>query len=97
MSSVTPEQAVQILNEALGADPAAINTMFKHRTKCNEKLANHKRIQVRAYPLEGDPGIPNVGVLGLLNGIFGIKPSGYGFIQTELEGEQIVRFSINDL
>jgi hypothetical protein len=95
MHSITPEQAVAVLNEALTTDPEAINAMFAHRTPCNEKLSDHETIQVRDYEMEGDPSPPNFGVLGLLNGIFGIKPSGYGFIQTESEHGQIVRFSIN--
>ena len=94
--NITSEQAVKILNEALEADSVAINQMFSHRVACSERLANHATIQVRDYQRDGDPSIPNIGVLGLINGIFGISLDGCGYIQTEIdEMNEIVRFSVN--
>ena len=92
MHILTPEQALKTLNEALKADPVAINELFKHRAQCNEELANHPTIQVRDYP-DGEP--TSIGMLGLINGIFGIAHD-YGFIQAEVDTEtrQIVRFSL---
>ncbi len=94
--TITAEHAVKILNDALEADPAAINELFRHRASCNEALAEHSSIQVRAYAKEREHAAPpTVGFLGLLNGIFGMKPSGYGHLQSEVENGQIVRFSIH--
>lgn len=93
--SVTPEHAVKILNEALDADPVAINELFRHRTSCNDALAGHASIQVGAYPEDKYPATQTVGLLGLLNGIFGTKPDGDGHIQSEVEDFRIVRFSIH--
>lgn len=56
---------VETLNEALMADPAAILTIINNRVKCNSELANHPTVMV---------GLNNesfeVGVLGLINGIY---------------------------
>ena len=91
--TITTEHAVKILNEALEADPVAVNELFRCRVYCNSALAEHSSIQVRAYAEERER--PTVGFLGMLNGIFWIKPSGYGHLQAEVENGQIVRFSIH--
>lgn len=57
--------AVAVLNEAMDLDKSAIDTlMFARRVNCNEALAKHPNIQVRAE----ETGY-SVGPLGLINGI----------------------------
>lgn len=82
--SVTIEQLLAFLNEALTADPEAITKLFNTRVACNDTILNHETIQAG----HGDPetgrvldsgGVPVVGILGLLNGLFGIK-RGWGRI-----------------
>lgn len=92
---VSLERAILLLNGALQADPKAVNNLFAFRVPCNEVLADHPTIQVRAYPV--DPGTPSLGVLGLLNGIFGITPKGDGHLQAEIDTatKEIVRFSLH--
>lgn len=95
MNLVTHQHAVKILNEALKADPTAINKLFLSRVACNEELSQHKTIQVRGYESGSEPQPPNVGVLGLINGIFGINDNnGNGFIYMQLNEGKIDRFFV---
>jgi len=80
LPKITPEDAIKVLNEALGCDHDAIKALIECRVSCNEELANHPTIQVRAYDPEGY----KVGLLGILNGLFGSdKETGYGYISVD--------------
>jgi len=52
---------VDLLNEALKADPETIHKLIDNRVKCNPTLANHEDIQVNMFS--------EVGILGIINGI----------------------------
>lgn len=87
-------EAVEVLNEALRADPVAMRRAIFHRIECNDKLGDHPTIQcgVRKrtdanYPpgteftkSEWAEKVTTVGALGLINGLFGVHPAGHGFI-----------------
>jgi len=64
-------QAVDVLNDALARDPAAITSLVNMRADCNDSLAAHPTIQVNKH---GD--VHRIGILGLLNGTLGGGPSG---------------------
>lgn len=89
-SSMTPKQAVSILNELLGNDRRAIESLFGIRVPCNKKLADHPTAQVfqiaQKYYL--------IGMLGLLNGLFGSDKDGWGCICMEVRYGKIERFRI---
>lgn len=55
---------VEVMNEALAADPDAIEQLINHRVVCNEALANHPTIQCLK---DGDQY--RVGLLGILNAL----------------------------
>jgi len=75
------ENAVKVLNEALTLDRKAVEALFKYRVPCNESLAAHPTIQVTL-----DSAAHNrVGILGLINGIFGVDSIGYGYIAMEVD------------
>lgn len=74
------EDAVRVLNEALEADPVAINALFNCSVTCNSKLANHPTIQVGK---EGD-SVWYVRLLGIINGLFGVDVEQWGFIYMSL-------------
>ncbi len=57
------ENVIDKLNEILYADPAAINILFKHKTVCNEALANHPTVQVQQSGV-----MSTVRFIGILNG-----------------------------
>lgn len=84
-SSYAIDAAIKVLNEALEADPEAVNALFAHRVKVNQALADHPTIQVwQDYSLR---------VMGLINGLFGCDEQNVGFIAMTVEKDgSIVRF-----
>jgi hypothetical protein len=87
--SVTLDEVIDLLNDAVSDDPWAMDMLLEQRVYCNERLANHQTIQVRkAEPLvvfntqmSEEISRWQVGILGILNGIFGIDERGMGRIQ----------------
>lgn len=76
---VTVAHAIRVLNEALKADPLAIEGLCSRREFANEDLANHPTVQVATSNVQGDE-FHTVRLIGLLNGIFGVDAQGNGFI-----------------
>lgn len=88
---ITPDDAILVLNEAVRADPDAVLALMEHRVPCNDDLGDHPTIQVRV--INPPPAPPNadatnpailappktceVGLLGIINGIFGAYPNGH--------------------
>ena len=73
--SITVDQALEVLNRAVDSDREAIQNLIDCRVCCNDKLSADPEIQVGIYHI----GKPTVGVLGLLNGLFG-EQEGWGAI-----------------
>lgn len=73
-TAATVAQAVSILNEALQNDPEAVNALMNARAECNDVLAAHPTIRIRA---DGEQRY--LTVLGLINGVFGLK-DGWGAV-----------------
>ena len=91
-------RAVQVLNRALEEDPVAIKRLFAYHVDCNDALADDQTIQVRSYSTRAcETPTNSVGVLGLINGLFGVRKSdGYGWVEAEMDddGEDIVGFRV---
>jgi hypothetical protein len=68
--TVNVDDLISFLNEALELDRKAISSLFLHRVRCSEALAEHPTIQISAYC--------KVGMIGVLNGLFGIRENGWG-------------------
>ncbi|MGB0684291.1 MAG: hypothetical protein ACPGOV_16420 [Magnetovibrionaceae bacterium] len=64
-------KAIEILNEALRRDRAAITELVNLRVECNRDLSDHPLIQVGRYE-----GVYRIGFLGLMNGLLGDSPTG---------------------
>ena len=64
-------KALEVLNDALKRDPAALTQLVNLRVDCNADLVDHPLIQSAVYL-----GVAKVGVLGLINGVVGNSPSG---------------------
>lgn len=90
---VSAEHAVKILNEAFMLDPDGIAGIAGNSSRINEALSNHPTIQtsiagyadVRSVGLNGEivnsgelEPIYKLGIIGLLNGIFGCDENGQG-------------------
>lgn len=74
--SATFDTFLRVLNEAVAADPVALDALIDHRVECNTTLANHPTIQVtpmtfssRSIVTKSDLDRCEVGALGLLNGV----------------------------
>lgn len=86
--SITPKEVIKFLNEALKNDPIAISSLFQIRVYCNIKTAKHKSIQV--VKTGKDSYI--VGLIGLLNGMFGSDREGWGCLAMDMKGTKIRKF-----
>ena len=62
---MTPQQIVDLLNEAFTLDPGAMHALVANRVPCNQKLGAHPTIQVEAR----QKAFFSVGMLGILNGL----------------------------
>jgi len=68
------QEVIAFLNHMLEIDPQATRDLIETRVPCNAEMADHPTIQVQAYPGEAF----QLGVLGLINGIFGVDEEGWG-------------------
>ena len=89
------KRAVALLNEINELDPSILPALIKQRVTCNAKLAEHPTVQVGIK--KDEDGVFEVGLLGILNGIFGVKSDDWGYIEAHFDNEQnhIIRFVVN--
>jgi hypothetical protein len=90
--SVTIDEVIAILNRALEEDRGAISElMLDHKVVCNKGLAEDETIQVGRRTKSGNSE-NIVGVLGLLNGLFGVNDgehgTHYGAIAARVDGKE---------
>lgn len=78
--SVTIDDVIELLNDAFTKDPEAMNDLALSRVTCNEVLADHPTIQVGKFGNEY-----KVGIIGILNGIFGMADDGFGAIAGDFD------------
>ena len=83
--SITIQETLDLLNGALKDDPEAINNLVDKRVNCNDTLADHPTIQVYS-----DGKKDFVGLLGILNGLFGVDEKGSGPIAARVDDEDKV-------
>lgn len=68
--SISLDEAIDFLNSLISLDKAAVAALIANRVPCNEQLANHPTVRVTAQH-----GGYHVGLLGILNGLFGDESS----------------------
>jgi hypothetical protein len=71
--TVTVDSALVLLNACMALDPKAMHALIESRVPCNDALADHPTVQVLSVD-----GQPHVGILGLINGLFGTDQVGRG-------------------
>ena len=77
---ITPQDAVDYLNDLVKRDPDAIRFLMIHKVQCNQALADHPSCQVDGYSRQD--GQCCVGMLGVINGLFGWQEKDhYGCIE----------------
>ena len=82
--SVSPQDVCDLLNDMVQKDKDCVITLINSRGVCNELIAGHPFIQV----LQDDENGPyKIGLLGVLNGLFGIDSEGYGAIVMYIDAE----------
>ena len=86
MNPVTVEQAVEVLNRAHKSDPVAMHNLVNNRVLCSEKLAEDPTVQVGSL----NNGFHEVGMMGIINGIFGLDENKIGFIAAECSTDGVV-------
>jgi len=72
--TVTVSEVIEFLNELLELDQKAIELLVDSRVPCSDSMASHPTVQVTGYA----SGAFKVGMLGILNGIFGVDAGGWG-------------------
>ena len=82
--TVTIDEVVEYLNSVQEADPLAMRALLCQFVPCNETLADHPTTQVRS----GWPEGYTVGLLGIINGIFGVDDDGWGAIASCIDTEK---------
>lgn len=84
------QETVDFLNELLKIDPIAITALFNIRIGCNKVLADHETVQV----LVSGKNYYQVGMIGILNGLFGIDEYGWGHITINYDNGKIIEFQV---
>lgn len=71
--NITVRDVCDLFNEIIQKDPECAKSLIDTRIICNKEIADHPTIQV----LE-ENGETRVGLLGFINGMFGIGDDGMG-------------------
>jgi hypothetical protein len=86
----TVNEAIEVLNRIHKADPTVLPALIFHRVECNHQVAEDKTVQVGTVSNGGY----EVGILGIINGIFGVDENGWGHIYANFDDEgTLVDFS----
>jgi hypothetical protein len=90
--SVTIDETIVLLNQALALDRVAMTQLMDARVRCSLALADHPTIQaasseeaVRLGVVTSDEQPCAVGLLGIVNGLFGSSADGYGAIAMQVD------------
>lgn len=74
--SITIDDTIELLNQMLQLAPETVKHLIDARVSCNAALADHPAIQVRRYNTHKGTSY-EIGILGILNGLFGADENGY--------------------
>lgn len=91
--SITLVEVVTLLNELVALDQDAMTALVENRVVCNEALANHPTVQVVGLLGDGDNNCM-VGILGILNGIFGTDDEHCGALEAVFDGDRLIGFGL---
>jgi len=92
---ISKQDVCDLLNEMLKLDYDCVYKLVTNRIKCNDSITNHPTIQV-GINKEDNSNI--VGIMGILNGFFGINDDGSGAICYLIDDKsgKIIKFEIID-
>lgn len=86
---ISVQDALSYLNSLLKADQDTLEKLINNRELCNSELANHPFCQVVQGSKEDEY---LVGLLGVLNGLFGVDERGWGAICAVYDENRLVKF-----
>jgi len=86
--SITAKDVVKLLNQMLKIDRQCVEKLIENRVPCTRKLAMHPTIQVIG---KGD-GTYRIGMMGIINGMFGIDDNGMGQIVAYYKSGILINF-----
>jgi hypothetical protein len=92
MKKVSLPFVIGFLNKINDLDPSVLPALIAYRVPCNEELGEHPTVQTG----KTEDGY-EVGILGILNGLFGVKKDGWDYIAAhykDKEFKEIERFAI---
>lgn len=96
--TVSIDDVLEVLNRIVNTDPQAAHDLIETRVDCSDALAKDPTIQVakkEVAMLGTTAKFYSVGILGVLNGIFGVHDDNYGAIQVTMEDDgTVVGFSL---
>lgn len=85
---IAPDVVVKYLNELFEADSEAVKKLVEHRVDTNQSMMDHDTVCVMVDNDEnGNPANPQLGLLGVINGLVGISKSGWHYIAAEFDEE----------
>lgn len=91
------DNAIEVLNRIHKADPTILQTLIFTRVPCNETLAKDPTVQVGCIDSKWpgtEPKEWEVGILGIINGLFGVDDRNIGYIAADLDNEgNIINFT----
>lgn len=79
------EEVITFLNDVLCEDRHALRRLLTFRTRCNHDLMIHPTVQTGVVD-----GEPDVGLLGLINGLIGVRPDGWGYVTCHLADNGVI-------
>jgi len=89
------DQAIEVLNRIHKTDPTVLPELIFHRVQCNKALADDETVQVgkKEWVVEEEDTY-EVGILGIINGLFGVDEKSWGFIYANFDDKgTLVDFS----
>ncbi len=91
---VSVQGVVDLLNQALRMDGQGISALIEERITVNKDLANHPTIQC----VDSGRGRFEIGMLGFLNGLFGVDEKMSGAIEAVIDDKKklVVRFQLRE-
>jgi hypothetical protein len=91
---VSVQGVVDLLNEALRMDEHGVSDLVDERITVNKFLANHPTIQC----VDTGRGRYEVGLLGFLNGLFGIDEAKMGAIEKVMDEKtkRVIGFKVRE-
>ncbi len=96
---VSIDDVIVFLNELIELDKDMVVELLIKRIPCNKAIAEHPTVQVFCdVELSGQSfkNVYSVGMMGIINGLFGANRQGAGLIRYVLGDEGLIRFERNE-